>query len=157
MKTIIAALAAACALGMAGQSVAEDNSAILKPVNGFIDATGAAADIDRAASYWTANQSMLDEFAPYHWTGPNAVRTWWKGLLKDNKASGSSDVVVTATGAPRIQRSDRHAYVVQPAKVSFTTKGQHVALSGALTFALDRTKAGWKIASCAWTDLSPTP
>ena len=157
MKTIIATIAAACVLSLAGQSLAEDNSAILKPVNGFMDATGAAADIDRAASYWTANQSMLDEFAPYHWTGPNAVRTWWKGLLKDNKANGSSDVTVTASASALVQHNDRHAYVVQPAKVSFTTKGQHISLTGALTFALDRTKTGWKIASCAWTDLSPTP
>ncbi len=156
MKTIIATIAAACVLSLAGQSLAEDNSGIMKPVNGFIEATGAAADIDRAASYWTANQSMVDEFAPYHWTGPNAVRTWWKGLLKDNKANGSSDVVVTSTAAARVQRSGLHAYVVQPANVSFNTKGQHVSVTGALTFALDRTKTGWKIASCAWTDL-PTP
>ena len=156
MKIIIAAVVAACALSLAGQTLAEDNSGIMKPVNGFIEATGATPNIDLAASYWTANQSMVDEFAPYHWTGPNAVRTWWKGLLKDNKANGSSDVVVAVTAAPRIQRSGRHAYVVQPSSVSFNTKGQHVSVTGALTFALDRTKAGWKIASCAWTDL-PTP
>ena len=152
MKTVIAAAAAAFVLGLAGQTLAADNSAIMKPVNGFIEATGKAADINRAASYWTANQSMVDEFSPYHWTGPNAVRAWWAGFLEDSKKSGATDAVVITTAPPHILQTATHAYVVQPASVRLKVKGKPVAINGLLTFALDRTKAGWKIASCAWSD-----
>ena len=156
MKTIIAAAAAAFTLSLAGQALAADDSAIMTPVNGFIEATGKAADINRAASYWTANQSMVDEFAPYHWTGPNAVRNWWAGFLADSKKSGATDAVVVTTARPHILQTATHAYVVQPARVELKVKGKPVAINGLLTFALDRTKAGWKIASCAWSD-QPAP
>ncbi len=150
MKSFIVAAAIATSLGSAGQALAADDSGIMKPVNGFIDATGKAADINRAASYWTANQSMVDEFAPYHWTGPTAVRAWWAGFLADSKKSGATDAVVTSTAAPHIVQTPSHAYVVQPARVTLKVKGHPVREDGLLTFALDRTKAGWKIASCAW-------
>ncbi len=156
MKAIIVATAALIALATAGPAPAADDSAIMKPVNGFIDATGKAADINRAASYWTANQSMVDEFAPYHWTGPNAVRNWWAGFLADSKKSGATDAVVVTTARPHILQTATHAYVVQPARVELKVKGKPVAINGLLTFALDRTTAGWKIASCAWSD-QPAP
>ena len=157
MQRIIAAAAAAVILAGAVAARAEDNAAILAPVHGFLDATDKAPDIDKAASYWTPSQSVVDEFAPYHWTGPKALRAWWAGFLEQNKKTGATDAVMTPDGPPRVEQTGRHAYVVQRASFGFKVKGQAMRLDGALTFALDRTKAGWKIAAFAWAGEKLTP
>jgi ketosteroid isomerase-like protein len=143
-------LAAAAALILAaGVAHAGEDKAILVPVDGFLKATD-NGDIDKALKFWGPDQAVLDEFAPYHWTGPRAVRTWWAGFVAQNKATGAKDAVMTRQGAPRIEQTGRHAYVVQRASVAFKVGGKPQRLDGVLTFALDRSGADWKIASFAW-------
>ncbi len=152
MKRIgIAVVSAVLAFG-APALAAED--AVLEPIHGFIQASN-ANDLTHLSKYFTATPSLVDEFAPYHWSGPGAVQAWASGIAAASK-QGMTDALLDY-GPPRlIQHQGRHAYVVAPCTVSFKMKGKAQRETGVLTFALDRTSRGWRIAAMAWSG-SPTP
>jgi hypothetical protein len=151
MKLICAAVTASAVVALAGPALAaEDNSALLAPIHGFVKESN-ANQMGRLSRFFTASPSLLDEFAPYHWSGPGAVQAWASGLTAASKQQGLSDAILDF-GAPKlIQRQGRHAYVVAPCTVTFKVKGKAQRESGSMTFAMDQTPRGWRIAALAWT------
>ncbi len=155
MKLFVTAVVAAIAL-VSGTARAADDSALMTPVDGFLKATE-TGDIAAALKFCGPSQVMVDEFAPYHWSGPKAVRTWWAGFEKVSKAGGATDVTLTHGAPSRVEQDAHHAYVVLPTVIAMKIKGQPLKQDGVLTFALDRSAKGWKLAAVAWAGPSPTP
>ena len=155
MRVITVAAIAALALG-APCAMAQDNTAVMKPIDGFIKSTGQGR-LAEAAGYFTPSHSIIDEFAPYHWSGPKAVTTWWAGFVADSKTSGMTDADM-AMGAPtRVLTTAHHAYVVAPAVLTFKLKGAPGRETGTFAFSLDKTPKGWRIAAFSWAGDKPQP
>jgi hypothetical protein len=96
--------------------------------------------------------SILDGMAPHVWYGPAATQDWHKDVLAEGEHLGANDYRVTLGEALHATVTGSAAYVVVPATMTFTLKGQRVTQSGAFfTAALRNLPAGWLLASWAWT------
>jgi ketosteroid isomerase-like protein len=51
----------------------------------------------------------------------------------------------------RTRIADGHAYVVVPTDLTFKEDGKPVTEHGTITYALDKTADGWKIATWTWS------
>ena len=154
LKTIIAITALATALASAGAASAEDTSAVMAPVDGFLQAFNTHAPL---SPYFGPSQSVVDEFAPHHWTGPRAVRTWSAGWAAVCKAQGVTGEVGVRGAPTRIEQDARHAYVIVPIVFTYKVNGADGREDGVMSLALDHTTSGWKIAAFAWAGGKPTP
>lgn len=93
--------------------------------------------------------SILDEFPPYEWHGPNACAEWWDALGAYDDQNGITDGEV-ALGTPwNVDVNGDRAYFVASMTYTYKQHGKPVKESGAFAVALRRTQAGWRIA--AWT------
>ena len=150
-------LAAAAAFALTGScAMAEDNAALMKPIDGFIKATSQGR-LAEAAGYFGPSQFIIDEFAPYHWSGPSAVKTWWAGFVADSKTSGMTDAVMTLGAPTRVLQTARHAYVVAPAVLTYKIRATPGRETGVFTFSLDKTGKGWRLAAMSWAGDKPVP
>ena len=155
MKIIgMAATAAALALLGGGAMAADDTAGIMNTVNGFNDGLNTGKI---PTAYMTASQSVVDEFAPHHWSGPGAAKAWWAAFGAFSQKSGMTEPAMKLAKPSRIEQDGAHAYVIVPAVFSFKQKGKPVHEDGALTFAMDHAKGGWKISAFTWSGPRPTP
>lgn len=145
LPAIILFLFAASTPAFAG--TAED--AALAPVHLFIDSVN-KGDMKGAGAAYTASPSIVDEFAPYHWQGPNAYADWLAEFESKSKAQGLTEPVMTLLKPTRVVVTGDHAYAVLPALYDFKLNGKPVREHGTFSFALAKTKDGWRIAAWAW-------
>jgi hypothetical protein len=144
----LAGLAAAAAAALLAQpALAADTAGMMKAANGFIEATNQG---QAGEQYYVASPSIVDEVAPHHWSGPNAVKSWWTAVGAWAKANGASDMVVKLGAPTRAEQTGEHGYLVAPAVFTYKLKGKAEREEAAMSFALDHSKSGWRIASWAW-------
>lgn len=94
--------------------------------------------------------TIVDEFPPYSWSGPDACVRWsaaFKAFTASLKMSGFKSIFAPH---PYIDASGVHGYVV--AKVNFTgmMAGKPIGDEGTWTFVLAKSGTAWKITSIAW-------
>lgn len=119
-----------------------------RTVTGVLDKFN-AGDINAFFAAHEHSAVIIDEFAPYSWTGANAVQHWAADYGKDAAKRGITGGHVDY-GRPLQASSDgTHAYIVLPATYRFKQAGKRMAGKGSMTFVMQRHGAVWKIAS--WT------
>ena len=117
-----------------------------------------AGDMAKAASFNSpAGISIIDEFAPYAWSGPKAFDDWGATFGADAKSSGLTEPKVTMS-APLIKNlAATQAYLVYPSVYTYKLKGVAMREAGRMAIVLRKEDTGWKIASWAWTGTVPKP
>jgi hypothetical protein len=154
MKTSFV-LAAMSALLVAPAAQA-GNAAIEAPIHQMMDGFN-KGDIKAAKATHVAAPTIMDEVAPYVWSGPNAFDNWASALTKAEAAEGKTGGKV-GIGAPvRETIAGSHAYVVVPSTYTFQQKGRTMREVGTLTVILLKGKAGWKIQAWTWTSPEAAP
>jgi ketosteroid isomerase-like protein len=88
-----------------------------------------AAVFAMLAAYYTSDAVVVDEFAPYVWTGPTAATQWWAGVDKQMAQMGAN--TISAKGKP----------------------GHETSL---FTLTLRRIGGTWKIATQTWATETAT-
>jgi hypothetical protein len=125
------------------------DAAVEAPVRQLVAALN-AGNVKAASATHIAAPTLIDEAAPYFWSGPKAVERWYADLDASEKASGIKDGVV-AIGTPvRELVSGSQAYVVWPATYSYEKKTVPLRETAQWVFTLVKQESGWKIASWAW-------
>ncbi len=147
MRAFIAITASLCLSTAAFAGPAED--AVMQPINKFIASLN-TGDTKATVSTMTATQSITDEFAPYHWVGPNALTSWLAGDAADMKAHGVSNGSIAIDKPLTLSISGEHAYVVVPTTYSYNAKGQKTTEKALFTMSLEKTGAGWLIGSWSY-------
>ena len=152
-KLIMFAVMAVAPLSPALAGPAEDATkavmTVLDKFNGGDVAAFQAAHRDGA--------NIIDEFAPYSWTGAGSVKRWLDAYGADATKRGISGGRVDY-GAPLQANSDgTSAYIVLPTTYSFAQNGKKMAGKGSMTFVMAKTGADWKIASWTYAGATPTP
>ncbi len=110
-----------------------------------------AGDSQAARNFLTARTVILDDVAPYYWSGAKAFESWQADLAKASAARGMREEDA-ALGAPtRVEVTGDRAYAILPATHTFKMKGRVMREVAQLTFILAKDPAGWKITSWAWT------
>lgn len=158
MRRIVAVLLLAAAVPAAAVT---PDTAVMAPINVFLDAFN-KGDTKTAATMMVAGGgAIVDEFAPYQWSGPTAMTAWAADFGRDATARGVSDGRITLGAPTRSEVGATSAYVVTPAHYSFKQKGVAMVEDGSLTFALVKGKASkmgaWKIAAWTWSGPPPKP
>lgn len=141
---------ALAALLMATPAFGSERSEVMAPIHAFIGGMD-KNDMKTAAAAYTASPVILDEFAPYHWSGPTAFADWGADFGKDSAAHGVTQPKLMIGKAKRIRIEGDHAYVVVPTDYSFKAKGKTVVEHALMTYTLDKTPSGWKIAGWAFS------
>ena len=137
-------------LGAATAAVAGPaEDAVMQPITKFIAAID-AGDAAATAATMTKSQSITDEFAPYHWVGPNALSQWFAGDVADMKAHDVTDATVAIDKPLTLSITGEHAYAVISATYSYAQKGKKTVEKAIFTMSLEKTGAGWLIGSWSY-------
>ncbi|MEI6486749.1 MAG: nuclear transport factor 2 family protein [Sphingomonadales bacterium] len=129
------------------------------PVRAAIDTAIAAFNAGDAAGFkaaHVASPTIIDEPPPYLWSGKDAFDTWLADLGKESKAAGKTEEKVTLGRTLRAEMSGSAAYVIVQATYSFVQGGVAKAEPSRMTFVMNNSKAGWKIAAWSWTGPRPS-
>jgi hypothetical protein len=132
------------------------DAAVEAPIRVFIDSFN-KGDVPAAAATHEKVVVIIDEIAPYRWSGAGAFDAWLGALAADSKAKGITDETVTISDPTRELVTGADAYVVVPAVYRFKQKGVAMAEVAQFAFALHKGEAGWKIAGWTWTGPDASP
>ena len=131
-------------------AVASDKTDVMAAVNNEV-----AAFNKGDKSVWAAGcadqTSIIDNFAPYRWEGTGTCSAWWDAYEANGKKNGLTGGGLKVVKVRHADITGNSAYVVLTANFSFQDKGKPAAENGSsLTFVLNKTAQGWRIASWAW-------
>ena len=127
------------------------------PVRAFIDSFNKGDTKAAAAQTSPDGMSIIDEIAPFTWSGPKAFDTWGKALDDSDKAAGNTDALITDGKPIRVEVSADRAYVVLPAVYTFKQKDVAMRETAQMALTLQKGKTGWLITSFAWSGAKPKP
>jgi hypothetical protein len=143
-------IAAGFALAMAATpAIAAEDPDVMAPIHAFVDGM-TTGDIAKAAGAFTASPIIIDEFPPYVWSGASAFQTWGGDYGQDAQANQITDGKLSLGKVHRSLVEGDKAYVVTDADYAFKKAGTPVVEHAVVTFTLDKTAAGWRIASWAF-------
>ena len=154
MKPLFA-LVAASVLLTAPAALAGD-AAVEAPIHRMMDGFN-KGDIAAVKAVHVAAPTIVDNVAPFIWSGPKAFDTWLSDLAKSEAALGKTDGAVWF-GDPvdEFVAGDR-AYVVTPCSYTYKQKGQTVREAGMTAFVLVKDGADWKVESWSWASPKAVP
>jgi ketosteroid isomerase-like protein len=98
---------------------------------------------------------IIDEFAPFMWTGKDAPHIWAQGFDADAKAQHITDPRMDYAAPMRAESDGKSAYILLPTVYHIKQNGRSMSAAGTMSFVMSRTADGWKIAS--WTYSAPAP
>jgi ketosteroid isomerase-like protein len=153
MKHAGIALLAIALLAPAAIPAGKDD--VSAPVRQFIDGFNTGNVEAAFATYATGTITIVDEFAPHIWTGPNAAHEWSDAYNKHAQSTGVTDGKVTYRQPTRTEIEGDVAYVVMPAVYLYKEHGKPLREEGQITVVLNRQADAWKIRSWTWTGVRP--
>ena len=130
---------------------------VAAPLRQFIDGFNTGNTDSAFAAYAAGSITIVDEFAPHLWTGPNAAHQWADAYDKHSKATGVTDGKVTYSKPTRVEVEGSVAYVVMPTVYLYKEKGKPMQEEGQIIAVLTRESGAWKIRSWTWTGVKPHP
>lgn len=146
---------AVCALA-AGPAAAGPADNAAAAVTHVIDQFN-AGDINAFFNAHRRGALIVDEFAPYVWTGPNSVQRWAGDYAKDARTRGISGGRMDYARPIRAISNGGSAYVILPTTYRFTQRGKRMAGKGSMTFVMTGGRGHWKIASWTYSGAVPAP
>lgn len=147
MKLISLAIAFA-ALLIAPMASARD-AGIASTIRTMMDGFN-KGDIAAVKALHVVDPTIVDNVAPYAWSGAGSFDKWLGDLAKSEAVAGKSDGKVWFGGSVDEQISGDHAYVVAPCTYTYKQGGKTVRESGFIAFVLVKEGAAWKVASWSW-------
>jgi ketosteroid isomerase-like protein len=147
-------VAAAMMLALASPIQAAPADDALSAVRTWLDKFNAG---DMAAFFagHADNSTIIDEFAPYAWTGPKAAESWAQSFDADAKAHAIAEPRMDYAAPMRAESDGKSAYILLPTVYRFKQNGRSMSAAGTMTFVMVHQGTDWKIAS--WTYSAPAP
>jgi hypothetical protein len=115
-----------------------------------------AGDMSKADAFNSpSGTSIIDEFAPYSWTGPRAFAEWGAAFEADANAQALTEPVVKL-GALEVKNvASSHAYLIFPAVYTYKQKGVPMVEAAHMAIVLRKEGGAWKVISWSWTGSVP--
>jgi hypothetical protein len=155
MKKAILALLTGSLL--AATAIAAPPADVMLPIRQFVDGFNKGDTASAYAAYEKGNITIVDEFSPHRWTGPNAAQAWAADYEKHATATGVTDGIVKYDAPTRTEIEGDLAYVIIPTVYLYKEHGKPIAEEGQATFVLHAEPSGWKIRSWTWSGVKPHP
>jgi SnoaL-like domain len=127
------------------------------PLRQFIDGFNSGNVQSAFAAYAAGPITIVDEFAPHIWTGPNAAHDWADAYDKHAQVTGVTDGKVTYGKPTRTELTADVAYVVMPTVYLYKENGKPLKEEGQITAVLHRESGAWKIRAWTWSGVKPHP
>ena len=123
---------------------------------GFIDDVN-RGDMPAALARLTDDVCIVEDLAPFRWTGPGAGARWLTDMAGNGARLGVTAIAMTPGEPRRTELEGEHGYCILPGRV--TLEGPEVALAedGLLTFAMRREGGAWRISAFTWTGEAAKP
>ncbi|HYX47301.1 MAG TPA: nuclear transport factor 2 family protein [Sphingomicrobium sp.] len=135
-------------------ATSDDPAAVVRR---YVDAFN-CGDAGGMAECFASRGSILDGMAPHLWVGQSAPSDWYRDVLIEGEHLGAGDYHATLGEPAHNNVTGDSAYLVFPASMTFSVKGQKIRQDGAtFTFALRKEAGGWRIAAWAWAKGKATP
>jgi hypothetical protein len=146
---------------LAGAAKADDIDlvAITAPAHKLVEAINHAA---KAAPphVFTKDAVVLDDFAPYHWSGTANGKIWYGelvGATPEAQAAFAEMKAELSVEAPQFARvTGDSAYYVLPAVFQFTDSGKRIRQTGQWVINVKKVKGEWLIDGHAYAITSET-
>ncbi len=121
----------------------------LDPVRQFVEAFN-RNDVDGMQAACTETTWIIDDFAPYEWSGRHATSSWYREMARMAPGYGMSEWSITL-GEPRhVNVSDGLAYAAVPADVRWLQDAKPAERACLMSMSLREIADGWRISSLAW-------
>lgn len=137
----------------AGAAPATPSAAVMKPVHALLTALNSNS-VAPAAGAFTPTATIVDEFAPFRWSGPSAARAYLASFDSMRKATKFSNVHGTLRKVTAYDEGGNRAYLVLAMDVAATQNGKRSVEHGTWTFTLQSTGDTWQIDSVTWGTVS---
>jgi ketosteroid isomerase-like protein len=135
---------------LATSAFASEQSEVMAPVHQFVDGFN-KGDVQSALAACADEVYVIDEFAPYQWSGAGACSTWANDYVDDARTNGITEGVVTLGKPKHVDIAGDRAYVVVPASYSWKQNGRPMKESAStLIIVLQKQSAGWRITAWTW-------
>ena len=124
-------------------------SAMMAPINDIVAAVN-ANNLAMTKKFYTSSPIIIDEFAPYRWSGPNAVATWFANFGAFQTMAKITQGHVTVADPSYWDVSKDRTEIIVPATFTFVVGGKPAADSALWTFVLVNSGGSWKAESSTW-------
>ena len=114
-------------------------------------------DIAAVKAVHVAAPTIVDNVAPYRWSGPAAFDTWIADLAKAEAAEGKTDGSVWFGDPVDEAVSGDRAFVVTKCVYTYKRQGTPMREEGMTSFTLVRQGGDWKVESWAWASPAGVP
>lgn len=94
--------------------------------------------------------TIVDEFPPYEWSGPDAVRRYAAGVEADYQKDKVRDIHVAIEDPRYFDVKGNWAWASVPATFSYLFAGKRTSESGIFAFVLVKIEDAWRIKSSSW-------
>jgi hypothetical protein len=129
--------------------------AMLAPIDALIAAVNTGNSAGVAATY-APDALIVDEFPPFHWTGPKAGANWFSGYGALMKKMGMAAAHATRGTPISTKAYGTKTYLVVPVTLTYTFKGKPEKETGAWAIVLTKSGKTWLISTSAWATTSDT-
>jgi ketosteroid isomerase-like protein len=124
-----------------GVDQGDDALSVVDAVHRFTSMAGAPSP---------APTAIVDEFAPYHWTGATANADWFAEFQKGAAQNHTTDTALALSAPDQLSVNGNKAYAVFPTIITDKRNGKTEAEHGKFAFALEKSDGAWHISSWAW-------
>jgi hypothetical protein len=145
-----------CSVGAAASAAApaDDTALLMAPVQLLVAAINHGAATPPAGIF-TVDSTVLDDFAPYRWSGKATGADWYSDLVGTKPADRVAFLALQgqlSVGAPSFLRvNGDDAYFVLPGTFSFNADPKTRVRQTAAWIITERREGGaWRIAGHAW-------
>jgi ketosteroid isomerase-like protein len=119
-------------------------------VRQYIDAFN-SGDPKAMAAACANPMQILDGMPPHVWQGPTASEDWYRDVLTEGEKAGASGYLITLDEPRHVNVTGDYAYVVVPATMTFSVRGNQVTQTGPIyTVALRKAGDEWRLTAWAW-------
>ncbi len=103
-------------------------------------------------SFCTKDATILDDFPPHVWQGPNACAKWYESFRAFAAKNTITEPVIALGKAQHVDITGDMAYVVIPTTLDFKKDGKPVHQTGIITLKMHKSATAWQFAAWAWAD-----
>jgi hypothetical protein len=143
-------LIAALALAGPARAVDAPSAAMLAPVEALVAFMAKLPQRQHATMFARRGVTILENYPPYLFTGPDAVARWEQGFRKHIADERDAELKVEFGPAEDFAVTGERAYFSLPTTWTGRAGGKAFEEHGAWSFVLERAGQGWRILGYGW-------
>lgn len=127
---------------------------LLSEIRAFIDDVN-SGNAPAALRRLTEDVCIVEDIAPFRWTGANAGGQWLAAMAANAQRVGVSAITMTPGEPQRIEVEEPYGYCIIPGVVTLEGPGAAMREDGLITFAMNIDGGRWRISALTWTGDRP--